>query len=344
MTGSAEPLRVAILGAGRIAGIHLAAFARHDDVELVALADTKIERAEARAGRHGIARVYGDYRALLAQERPDLVDVVLPHHVHFEAARAALGLGCAVLCEKPLALTLAECDELIELAATEGLGLHVKSYHRAFPLNRRAAELVASDAIGRPYLVTGFFASTGLRAMEEDADWHGCPTRAGGGVLIDCGYHLVDWLHSLLGPASAVRATARRLVCENANKAEDVGALTIEFVDGTVATVTCTWADTSLPFRWERAIYGTAGSLALTAEGSYDTLVLARDGRRDAPIRQPAYWETANLGAIDDVLAAVRAGRSDLESAREARRTLATVLAAYEAADTGREVSLAVHP
>jgi predicted dehydrogenase/nucleoside-diphosphate-sugar epimerase len=117
--------RVAFLGTGYIADWHGQAIRKVDCVELVAVCDRIVAKAEALAGKFGVAKTYASLDAMLAAEKLDAVHVLLPPNLHFEAARTILEAGVDVFLEKPMCLHASECDELVQLAAARGRRLGV---------------------------------------------------------------------------------------------------------------------------------------------------------------------------------------------------------------------------
>ena len=115
-------VRIAIIGAGAVAEIHIQAFKTFPDrCEVRALADLYPEKAEKLARRHGISAVVcKDYREAVARDDVDLVSICLPPSVHAEAAIAALNAGKHVIVEKPMASSLEECDAMIQASEKSG--------------------------------------------------------------------------------------------------------------------------------------------------------------------------------------------------------------------------------
>ena len=117
--------RVAFLGTGYIADWHAQAIKKVAGVELVAVCDRVLPKAEALARKFGVAKTYSSLEALLAEEKLDAVHVLLPPNLHFEAARTILEAGVDVFMEKPMCDRAADCDELVRLAAERGLRVGV---------------------------------------------------------------------------------------------------------------------------------------------------------------------------------------------------------------------------
>src|SRR5699024_2244172 len=109
-------LKVAVIGCGSIAKHrHLLEYAQHHEANIIAVCDIVEERAEAVAEQYG-AKAYTDYAVLLKEEKPDVVSVCLPNYLHAPVSIAALEAGAHVLCEKPMATSLEEADQMIEAA------------------------------------------------------------------------------------------------------------------------------------------------------------------------------------------------------------------------------------
>ncbi|MEA2583178.1 MAG: hypothetical protein QOF33_1263, partial [Thermomicrobiales bacterium] len=127
-----RPLRVGVIGAGTIAlSAHLPAIARlKGRVELVAIADVRAEVAERAAARYGAEAAYGDYRQLLDRTDIDLVDICTPEFLHAEQTIAAAAAGKHVLCEKPMAATVAEADAMLDACRRAGVRLMIAHSRR----------------------------------------------------------------------------------------------------------------------------------------------------------------------------------------------------------------------
>jgi len=117
--------RVGLVGAGYIADWHAQGLRSVEDVELVAVCDRALARAQALAAKFGVERVYGSFEEMLASEKLDAVHVLLPPDQHFESARTALEAGVNVFLEKPMCDRAADCEALVRLAAERGLRLGV---------------------------------------------------------------------------------------------------------------------------------------------------------------------------------------------------------------------------
>ena len=129
-----DRIRIGIIGTGFIGPAHIEALRRLPQVEVLALAEAGDQVAAEKSAALGIDTPYGDYHALIQDERIDSVHVCSPNHLHYEMVKAALAAGKHVVCEKPLALTVSEADELVELAQEKRLVNAVNFNIRFYPL------------------------------------------------------------------------------------------------------------------------------------------------------------------------------------------------------------------
>jgi len=213
------PTRVAIVGCGRISDLHEMGYRGQEDARIVAVCDTKRKRAQARAETWGIApdQVYTDYQKLLADREIDLVELLVPHHLHADMTVAACEAGKHVSVQKPMALSAAEADRMIAAADRAGVVLRVYENFVFYPPHVRARQMIAAGEIGEPQMIR-MHVNTGT----QDADgrhpkawkvplsawvWRFDEKRCGGGPLVfDHGYHLFSLAHYLMGDVARVYA------------------------------------------------------------------------------------------------------------------------------------------
>jgi myo-inositol 2-dehydrogenase/D-chiro-inositol 1-dehydrogenase len=190
-------IRLGIVGCGDVTqSRHLPALRRVPGVKVTALADVDSLRLERVAARFGVARRYTDYRELIAAEDLDAVAVCVPPQHHALVAAAAIEADKHVFIEKPLALSLEECDHLRERAAAhDALKVMVGFNLRWHRLVREAVEIIRSGDLGDIKLVRTVFTS-GVRQLSNYADWRK-QSQTGGGALFELGVHHFDLLRFL---------------------------------------------------------------------------------------------------------------------------------------------------
>lgn len=221
-----KKLRGAIVGYGFIMEKgHVAAYRermaaggpgdRGADVEIVAVADLSPRRRELATAQLPGVRVYADYLTMLDTEAKnlDFVDIATPPAEHANVARAALARGLHVLCEKPLATTIADAREMLDLARSAGRVLYPCHNYKHAPVVQAVRRVIATGDIGRVHLVTlQTFRNTHARGVAEwRADWRREQRYSGGGIAMDHGSHTFylafEWLRAYPTAISARMST-----------------------------------------------------------------------------------------------------------------------------------------
>ena len=332
---------VGVVGAGFISEVHLKALSVDERVNLAWVIDTNSEVALQQAVKYGIPQTATDYRRMLDDPSVDVVDIAVPHFLHLPITLEALDAGKDVMLEKPIALDLNEADKLITKAETTGKQLLIKKYLRFSKPHQMAKELIDKDAIGRTYLGVASLYAQQLHWENDPENWHGVWEKAGGGVVMDAAIHLVDLMQFLFGRAKAINAITKRLVAENPDKAEDVGALNIEYVNGQIASIVCANCDNSLPrIFFRKEIYGTKGSLLIHDLNGENKLDLRVGGKTDEVVSIKNWWEEANFAAINHLVDCLVDGEKPVASLDEARHDLEIVLAVYQSNKEGKRIAL----
>ncbi len=205
------PIRVAIVGCGRISDLHVLGYQGMEEARIVAVCDSNRRRAQAQALAWGVARVYTDYRQVLEDPQIDLVELLVPHHLHAPMAIAACRAGKHVSVQKPMALCVAEAEQMIAAAREAGVVLRVYENFVFYPPHVRARELIEAGVIGEPQMIrlhvnTGK-SKTGWKVPLSAWVWRFDEQRCGGGPLVfDHGYHLFSLAYHLMGPVERVNA------------------------------------------------------------------------------------------------------------------------------------------
>jgi predicted dehydrogenase len=246
--------------------------------ELAAVGSRSIESARRFAAAHGIARAHGSWAELAADPEVDAVYVATPHTAHHEASKMCLRAGKVVLCEKPVALDLAEAQDLVATAKEYGQFFMEAMWMRALPGIRRIADLVADGAIGELTAVHADFAIAGPFAPSHRLR----DPAVGGGALLDLGVYPVSFAHLFLGPPDRITALAT-LTPEGVD--ENTGII-FGYGTGALATLHCAITG---PGGNTATITGTAGRIEVP--GTFfrpERFTLVRGGRREeieTPIR-----------------------------------------------------------
>ncbi|XOV82486.1 MAG: Gfo/Idh/MocA family protein [bacterium] len=198
-------LRMGFIGAGDIAALQMAKFASREDVELVAFTDVNEQILAKRQASYPAAAIYTDYRKMLKQQSLDAVSVCTPNRFHAEPTIAALKAGCHVLCEKPLAMTLAEGRRMARTAQQAHKQLVVAFQYRLDPRTQYLRRAYEEGAFGDV-----LFARVQAMRRRGIPNWgvFGQKALSGGGPIIDIGVHVLEMAHYTMGSPQPVSASA----------------------------------------------------------------------------------------------------------------------------------------
>jgi predicted dehydrogenase len=230
---------VGLIGSGFIAELHAAGLAHVPAATIRAVASPTPGNAERFAARHGIPRHHTDFRALIEQDDVDVVCIGAPNDLHRDIAVAAAEAGKHVICEKPLARTLAEADEMIEACSRAGVKLMYAEELCFAPKYVRAKELADEGALGRVYMVR-----QGEQHFGPHSDWFWDPERSGGGVLMDMGCHGIEFARWVYDKPAAVSVTAELGTFVHADRtvAEDHAVTVVRYEGNRIGIVDTSWA------------------------------------------------------------------------------------------------------
>jgi UDP-N-acetyl-2-amino-2-deoxyglucuronate dehydrogenase len=334
------PLRVAVVGCGDIAAIHLdaildaAATGTDGEVELVGVCDVD-EQRRADAAARGNCPGFPDLTAMLDAAAPDVVHVCTPHHRHADLATQCLTRNVSVLVEKPIARTLDEGERLAVVAEDSTALLGVCFQNRYNDTARMLRELLDRGGLGR---VLGARATlTWFRdaAYYARRDWRGRWATAGGGVLMNQAIHTLDLLQWFVGPVTDVRGTVATLALADAIEVEDTAALRMQHRTSTGDTVGSVFyatnghvenAPASVEIRTEHARVRLDTDLTVTHDDGRVEIfhpAIVASGER-------AYWGASHGLLIDDFYRHVRAGKRFWIDAQAALESLRVIEAAYD--------------
>ena len=246
-------LNVGIIGAGAISQRHYEGY-RQAGANVVAFAEPS-EGTRSQREQDWNARGYANFEEMLEREEVRALSICTPNAYHAPAALAALSRGIHVLCEKPLSLDLAACDEMIAAARESGAILQTNHHLRSNPAVQTAKRLIDEGRIGR---VT-------FMRLRQAHDWGGAQevrgafgslSASGGGTLLDNGCHMMDLARHFGGDVRSIFARMDTLKFDI--EVEDTSVATLDFESGAFASVENAWTATG----WEEsfAVYGSEGA------------------------------------------------------------------------------------
>ncbi|HLU55650.1 MAG TPA: Gfo/Idh/MocA family oxidoreductase [Pseudonocardia sp.] len=338
MSDRTERYRVAIVGAGSIAGHrHVPALRAHGDrTELVAVVDVDGDRAAAFAAEHGVAHHHTDVGAMLAEHRPDLVVVCTPPAAHRAGVAACLEAGAWVWCEKPPVLSLAEYDELTALERDGGPYVGYVFQHRFGSAAQALRRQIADGALGRP--LVGVCHTLWYRDHAYfEVPWRGKWDTEGGGPTMGHGIHQMDLMLSLLGDWEEVRAMMGTL--DRAVETEDVSLAAVRFASGALVSV----VNSVLSPREESYLRldftdATVEVSHLYGYGNSDWRWTPRAGVADPGWRPTDDVRSSHTAQLAHHLRAMDRRERPPASGADGRRSMELITGLYQSAITGRPV------
>jgi UDP-N-acetylglucosamine 3-dehydrogenase len=332
-------LKVGILGAGFMGSTHARAFAKQAEVEIVAISSRSAEKAAALAQEVG-AEAMTDHLALATDPRVDAISNTLPTHLHQEMTIAALNAGKHVFLEKPMGLSVEECDAMIVAAQQNGRLLMLAHVLRFWPEYMALVDFVKSGELGRPLSAT----AKRLSARPAWGDWFANPEWTGGAVL-DLQVHDLDTLNWLFGTPQTIYSRGQKGMFggwDHALTLVDYGEVkafaegTILMPDGYPFTMTlwvlCEKGSVEYTFR-------AGGTGVETGTSSGTSLMVYEAGQDPRSLSAPGGdgYESQVAAFVE----CVRTGRAPEQGTMEqGRLAVQTSLAARRSLETGEVVRL----
>jgi len=293
-----------VIGAGDIVRKRVAAALREGTgCNLVAISRARAELAEPFAREVGARRWFPSWRDLVADPEIDAVYVATPVRFHAEQTIAAAAAGKHVLCEKPMAMDVAECDRMIAACQAAGVTLGIAYYRRFYPIVARVKQLIDAGEIGT--LV--FVQMTAFEPFDprpgEPRSWLLQRSEAGGGPMADFGCHRLEVLLHLAGPVRRVTSLVSTIALNR--EVEDTAVALLQFERGASGVLAVTHAAADSQDTLD--LFGTKGSIRVRALASGEMIVRV-GGVERSESHPPA--RNVHTPLVDDFAEAVQAGRA----------------------------------
>jgi predicted dehydrogenase len=332
------------VGAGLIGDQHALAFQRVKGARLAAVADPDTVRAHKLAETYGVPYAFDDYRRLLECDDVDMICVGAPNFTHRDIVTTAAAAGKHVVCEKPLALTLAEADEMIAAAARARIKLGYAELICFAPRYVRAKELIDEGAFGRVFQIRH-----GETHYGPHSDWFWQGEKSGGGVMMDMGCHSIEvirWLYDK-PPVVSVTAELGTFVHGDRTDLEDHAIVIIRFEGDRLGLIETSWAkpggmDDSLD------IQGSAGtchgdmmkqsSLFTYSDVGYGYSVEKGTTTGYSYTIAEEYYNYGMPQEMQHFTDCVLDDREPMENGADGRAGLEVIYAAYRSAAEGRRI------
>ena len=345
--------KVALLGSGFIADIHIESYHRFvPEAEVVAVYTRSPQRAEAFAKKHGVAHWFSELEPAITQSGCDVVDVCLPNFLHAQAVLTAAKASKHVIIEKPLCLTLEEADQMIAACKSANRKLMYAEELCFAPKYERVRKLVQEGAVGDIFQ---------LRQCEKHSgphsDWFYNLEQSGGGALMDMGCHGLGWFRWMLGgrpKALSVYAQMQTgLIHKGRTRVEENSICMVEFEGGAVGVAENSWAKPGgMDDRVE--VYGTGGVIYADLFMGNSALTYSEKGYGYAMEKAGStkgwtytiFEEAFNQGYPQELkhfIECVREDKVPLVTGEDGCAVLEMMYAAYRSARLGQKVALPFH-
>ena len=279
MNSSAKELTIGLIGTGFMGKTHVYGFAIADRVfdlpyrlKLVSVADVSEELAQSAALSLGFESATSNWMDLINAKDLDLISITSPNVFHKEMAIAALNAGKHVYCEKPLAPTLEDSEEMVHAAGQSEGKTQVGFNYLSNPMIVVARDLIKSGELGDIMSFRGIHAEDYMSDPESSYTWRHDPI--GGGVLGDLGSHILATAEFLLGPISEVLGDCVTVIpsrkAENGERREiivdDISRSYLKFATGVTGSIEASWLATGRKMQHDFEVHGTLGSISYSQE------------------------------------------------------------------------------
>jgi len=322
-----------MLGVGIISFAHMhglsygRGLSRLPDVAIRAVADPDAARGATMGAKLGVDAIFQDHEELLARPDIDAVVICSENARHADHTVAAVEAGKHVLCEKPLATTVADATRMVEAARRHGVHLMTAFPCRFHPAADRTRAAITDGRVGRVLAVNG------TNHGKNPGGWFVDPTLSGGGAIADHTVHVVDLLRWMTGQ-EPIEVYAESVQFDPDLRCEDGGILSLRFQDF-VATLDASWSRPPTNPVWGDVtleVIGEDGVLSLDLFAQEHTVIRERDHR----IVNENWGDNMDRGLVREFVAAIVEGRAPSVTGVDGQRAVAVVEAAYRSVASGQ--------
>ena len=352
-----EILRVGIIGTGRISDLHAIEYLQNERAKIVAVCDQDLEIARQRGLAWGVPEknIFRDYHDLLALPEVDLVEILLPHHLHYQATLDAAAAGKHISLQKPMALSVAEADAMIAAARQAGVIFKVFENFVFYPPVQRAKALIEAGEIGDVLTIriksNSATSPNEWRVPTSARAWRFTPEQCGGGPLVfDDGHHKFSLAWFFMGLAEEVHAYIGETPTADGGMLDSPAVISWKFPGNRFGLFEAVNSpelvlDTQHYAQDDRIeITGSRGVIWITrGHGKMmdiPPVVLYRDRQTVGFSDMPVGWEHSFINSTRHFIEAYHKGEAPVLTGEQGRDILRFALAAQESARTGQSIHL----
>ena len=328
-------LKIGVIGCGSIARFrHLPEYAANKNVEIVAVCDIVEDRVKETAETYN-AKAYTNYEELLADESINAISVCLPNYLHAKVSIAASNAGKHVLCEKPMATSREEAQQMIEAASKNNRKLMIGHNQRFVPSHQKAKQLIAEGAVGKVYSFRTAFGHPGPEGWSVDGreSWFFNREEAFIGAMGDLGVHKTDLMRYILGEEFVEVAGFVETNAKENTDVDDNAVCILKSESGVIGTLAASWAYTPYSDN-STIIYGEKAILRLEDDPKYSLIAQYTTGEvvnyELGAIQSNDEGGQHNSHVIDHFISAIVNDTDVLVTGEEGMKSLEVVLAALE--------------
>ncbi|MEK5038137.1 Gfo/Idh/MocA family protein [Sporosarcina sp. FSL K6-3457] len=328
-------LKIGVIGCGSIARLrHLPEYAANQNVEIVAVCDSVEDRVKETAEMYN-AKAYTNYEELLADSSIDAISVCLPNYLHAAVSIAASNAGMHVLCEKPMATSREEAQQMIEAASVANKKLMIGHNQRFVSSHEKARQLIANGELGKIYSFRTAFGHPGPEAWSIDGrnSWFFNKEQAFIGAMGDLGVHKTDLMRYLLGEEFVEVAGFVETNAKENTDIDDNAVCILKSESGIIGTLAASWAYTAQSDN-STIIYGEKAILRLEDDPQYSLIVHYTNGEvvkyELGAIQSNEEGGQHTSHVIDHFVSAIINDTDVLVSGEEGMKSLEVVLAALK--------------
>lgn len=342
-------INVGIIGCGKIAQVrHIPEYAENPDVKLAAFYNPSRKRAEEQAEKYG-GKVYDTAEELLSDKSIDAVSICAANYAHAELTIKALEAGKHVLCEKPMATNLADCEAMVECAKKNGKFLMIGHNQRLAKAHVEAKRLIDQGLIGKIITFRTTFGHGGPETWAINPGknvWFFDKKKAAMGVMADLGVHKTDLIQYLTGQR-VVRTTARLVTLDKRGEdgeligVDDNAVCIYEMSGGAFGTMTASWTYYGAEDN-STVLYGTKGIMRIYDDPAHSIVVkLADDEEQVYDVEQIQTNDNQTKSGVIDLWVECLKNNTPPEiSGESALYAMRAVFASIESSETGRTVEI----
>lgn len=338
-------LKVAVIGCGSIAEHrHLVEYINMPEVKIVAVCDIIESRAKKTAERFQ-ATAYTCYETLLNSEEVEAVSVCLPNYLHAPVSIAALEAGCHVLCEKPMATSREEANQMIEAATKSKRKLMIAHNQRFVSSHKKARQLIDDGELGEIYSFRTTFGHGGPEGWSVDGkdSWFFKKEEAFIGAMGDLGVHKADLIRYVLGEEFSEASAFIETSAKENTDVDDNAAIILRSESGVIGTLTASWAYTAFEDN-STIIYGEKGTMRMEDDPIYGLIVHYSNGEvvkyELGEIQSNEDGGQTNTHVIEHFVECILKDKQPLIDGEEGKKSLEVILAALKSNETKKIIEI----